>query len=382
MPTTNIRSAHVLLFAVAGYLCLGLSTSAQTADFQTTEDANKSWTATTDSERKDVNPVRIIESHSQNGNHTVDKRSVKIRGSDGHFEPYQDIETETLQVDATTVRTIARTFGRDVNGGKALVQVMEEERHTPPQGGSDVVRITSNPDANGRLQPVQREIVETKKIGMDVEETKTTVMLPNIEGGLAPVLKTDELRKRGANDRLESQKTTLLADGAGNWQLSEIRQSTIRQDNNIRSTEERVFRRDAEGKLSEVSRVVSKDFESSSTDKRGTVETYSIDVPGVTRDGNLHLIERATTAQRTSATGEQITEKQVEQPDPGDPDSGLHVSVLTNDTVRPVPSGEQATQTISARDANGSFGVVSVDTTKSDKVLTIQVQKTPSKERK
>jgi hypothetical protein len=382
MPNKNIRSAHVILLAVAAYLCLGLGVSAQTADSQTTEDANKSWTATTDSKRKDVNPTRIVESHSQNGNRTVDKRSVQIPGSGGHFEPYQDIETETLQVDATTVRKTTRTFGRDVNGRKALVQVTEEERHTLPEGTSNVVRITSNPDANGRLQPVQREIVETKKIGTDAEETKTTVMLPNIEGGLAPVLKTDELRKRGANDTVESQKTTLLADGAGNWQLSEIRHSTTRQDNNTRSTEERVFRRDAEGNLSEVSRVVSKDSESSSTDKRETVETYSIDVPGVTRDGNLHLVERATTAQRTSATGEQITEKQLEQPNPGDPDSGLRVSVSINDTVRPVPSGEQATQTISARDANGSFGVVSVDTTKSDKVLTIQVQKTPSEEPK
>jgi hypothetical protein len=382
MPTTNIRSAHVVLLAVAAYLCLGLSVSAQTADSQTTEDANKSWTATTDLKSDNVNPTRVVESHVQNGNRTVDNRSVQIRGSGGHFEPYQDIETETLQVDATTVRTATRTFGRDVNGTKTLVQVTEEERHTQPGGDSNLIRITSNPDANGRLQPVQREIVETKRIGMDVEETNTTVMLPNINGGLAPVLKTDEVRKRGANDTLESQKTTLLADGAGNWQLSEIRHSTTRQDNNTRSTEERVFRRDAEGKLSEVSRVVSKDSESSSTGKRETVETYSLDVPGVTRDGNLHLVERATTAQRTSATGEQITEKQLEQRNPGDPDSDLHLSVLINDTVRPVPSGEQAMQTISVRDSNGSFGVVSVDTTNSDKVLTIQVHETPSEEPK
>ena len=373
----GVRFRRVFLLVFGAYLLSGFTLVAQTSDSAPKDDPNKSWTATTDSKSDHTNPARVVESHIQNGNRTVDNRSVEIRGSGGHFEPYQDIETEALQVDDTTVRTTMRTFGRDVNGRKALIQVIEEERHTLPEGTSNVVRITYNPDLNGRLQPVQREIVATKKIGVDVEETKSTVMIPNINGGLAPVLKTDELRKRSADDTVESTKTTLRPDGAGNWQVSEIRQRTIRQDNDTRSTEERVSRRDADGKLSEVSRVLSKESESSSTEKRETVETYSIDVPGVTRDGKLHLVERATTAQRTRATGEQITEKQLEKPNPGNPDSGLHVSVLVKDTVRPVPSGEQAVQTISVRDSNGNFKVVSISTTESDRVATIQVEQTP-----
>jgi hypothetical protein len=88
-------------------------------------------------------------------------------------------------------------------------------------------------------------------------------------------------------------------------------------------------------------------------------------------------LERATTAQRTSSTGQQTTEPQVEQADPGDPGSGPRVTTPTTGTVRPGPSGAQATRTIQARDANGSygsFGVVSVDTTKSDNIHAIQVQ--------
>jgi len=239
------------------------------------------------------------------------------------------------------------------------------------------VRITSNPDLNGKLQPVQREIVETKRIGVNLDESKTTVMLPSINGGLAPVLKTDEVRKRSANDAVEARKTTLLSDGAGNWQVSEIRQSTFRQETDNRTTDERILRRDAEGKPNEVSRVVSKRSESNSGEKRAMVETYSIDVPGKTQDGSLHMVERATTVQRTTATAEQITDQRVEQPNPGDPDSGLRVSVLINDTMQPGPFGVQSTHTVQMRDSNGSFGVVSVDTTKSDKVPIIQVQQTP-----
>jgi len=93
----------------------------------------------------------------------------------------------------------------------------------------------------------------------------------------------------------------------------------------------------------------------------------------------LHLVKRATTAQRSGSTGQQTTEQQVEQADPGDPGSGLRVTMLTTDTVRPGSFGAQATRTVQVRDANDSFGVVSVDITKSDNIHAIQVQIAPSK---
>jgi len=323
-------------------------------------------------------PVRIIESHSQNGSRTLDKRSVEIRGTDGHFEPYQDVERETLTVDASTVRTTSRTFTRDVNGGKDLVQVTVEEKHILPSDDSNIVRVTYNPDINGRLQPVQREVGETKKIGKDLEETNTTVTLPSVYGGLAPAFKTHELRKRAANNTVESEKTTWLPDVNGKWQLSEIRQSTTTQEAKDRSTEERVFRPDAEGKLSQISRVVSQESESTSGEKRSVVETYSIDVPGTTRDGSLHLVERKTSTEKSRSTGARATEEKFEQTNPGDPASGLRVSVLVDGRMIPGPSGVQSTVTIRARDSNENVGIVSVDTTKADRIPTIQMQQTPA----
>jgi hypothetical protein len=202
-------------------------------------------------------------------------------------------------------------------------------------------------------------------------------MLPSVNGGLAPAMKVQERRPAGANSTFESKKTTLLPDGAGTWQVDEIRQTTTRQEGKSLSSEERLSRPDSDGELGEISRTVSKESETASGEKRNTVETYSLDVPGTSRDGSLHLVERATTSQRTSSTG-QTTEQQVEQPDPGAPGSSLRVTRLTTDTVRPGPSGAQAMRTIQARDANGSFGTVSVDTSKSDNIHVIQVQITPS----
>src|SRR4029077_9985460 len=241
---------------------------------------------------------------------------------------------------------ITRTFGRDANGAKTLVQVTEEERHALPGGDSNVVSTISNPDGNGKLQLIQRQIEETKKTSADVEETKTTMMLPSANGGLAPAMKVQERRQRGANDTVESQKTTLLPDGAGNWQVNEIRQATTRQEGKGGSTEERISRRDSEGKLREVSRTVSNESESASGEKRDTVETYSVDLPGSVGDDSLHLVERAITAQRTSSTGQQITEHRVQRPIPGDPGSSLQVSTQTTDTMRPDSSGAQATRTV------------------------------------
>jgi hypothetical protein len=191
-------------------------------------------------------------------------------------------------------------------------------------------------------------------------------------------MKVQERREQGANGTVESQKTTLLPDGAGNWQVGEIRRTTTRQEGDQRSTEEQVSLPDSEGKLGEVSRTVRNEATTDSGEKRNTMETYSISVPGSVGDGSLHLVERATTAQRSSSTGQQTTEQQVEQADSGDPGSGLRVTILTADTVRPGPSGAQATRTVQARDANGSFGVVSVDTTKSDNIHAIQVKIAPS----
>ena len=224
-----------MLLAILAYFCSVAALWAQASDPQTDE-ANKSWTATTDSHSENADLLRTIESHTQSGNLTLDKQSVQRRGSDGHFEPYQDIEKETVQVDAATVRTVTRTFGRDADGVKTLVELIEDEKHILPGGDSKVVRATSDPDANGNLQLVQRRIEETKRTSKDVEETKTTVMLPSVNGGLVPSVKVQERREQGANGTVESQQTTLLLDGAGNWQVGEIRRTTTRQEGDNRST--------------------------------------------------------------------------------------------------------------------------------------------------
>ena len=363
---------HALLLAVGAALCICGTVFAETPDSRTTEDADKSWTVVTDLKRDNVVPARIIESHSHNGNRIVDKQLLQIAKYAGQFEFYQGTETEILQVDPSTVRITTRSFAQDGNGRKTLVDVTEESKHTLPNGDSKSVRITSHSDLNGSPQVFKREIIETKSIGNDTEETNTTVLLSSINGGFAPAVRTQEIRKRRANGTIQSQ-TTLLRDGAGNWQAREIRQNTRTQEADELSSEEHIFRCNPEGKLIEVSRRLRMEFNSSSGENQTREESYSVDLPGATPDGALHLVERTTRTGRNGSAGEQTTEERVEQTNPGDPNSGLRLSVLINDTMRPGPSGLQATRTIRARDANGSFGVIAVDMTTSDKIPTIHI---------
>ncbi len=387
MPTGSICKKtpkalrHLLFFSfLVGVLCSCCveSLSAQSSDSQSTP---QSWTDTSDLHTDSANPTRMVESHSQSGNRTIDHQSIQRLGADGNYEPYQDIEKETVKVDANTVRTVTRTFGRDADGAKTLLQVTEEEGRTRAGGGSSTVRSTSNPDADGNLQVVQREVQETTKLSKTQEETKTTVMLPGPDGGLAPAMMTDERSTQSAPGAVDSQKTTLLPDGNGNWQVSEVKQTKTQEQGNNRTTEEKVSRPDADGRLSEISRKVSNET-TSGGEKKKTEEDYSLDVPGAAEDGSLHVVKRATTAQSTTATGQQTNTTQIAQPNPADPGAGLQVTIVTSAGVRAGPSGARSTQTIQQLDANGDLSVVSVDTTQSSDNHAVQVQIAPAEKPK
>ena len=71
-----LRPGRVLLM-IGGLCCCALSLLAQTSDSTMTDQRNNSWTATTDLKSDDLLPtripVRIIESHRQNGNRTFEE---------------------------------------------------------------------------------------------------------------------------------------------------------------------------------------------------------------------------------------------------------------------------------------------------------------------
>ena len=362
------------IFAV--FFCAGSVIGAQVQYAHPSKPKEPS-TATTQTSIANTDPSRTIESHATSGDRSVDKQRVEVLGPNGEYQPNSETEKETVQVNATTTRIVERTYRWDVSGHRNLVEVTEEEARSSASGDAQVVRTTSSSDAEGNLQIVRRQVADTRKTIPNVQETKTTFYVLDGNGGLTPSVQTQELQKSSADHTVEVKKTMLVPNSSGHWVVNEVKESTIKEEGKNRTSEERISQSDSEGRLSEVSRTISRETETAAGEKNNTVETYSTDVPGLAPDGSLHLSRRVTTVQNKDSDGK-ATEQQVEQPKPGDPIGGLQVTAKTKYIVQYGGSIAQQAKATQVRDVNGTFNTVAVETRKSDQVLAAQAQTAPS----
>jgi hypothetical protein len=336
----------------------------------------QSWkeSSTHQSTSGNINPTRTRESHTESNGRTVDKQTVERLGPDGRYEPYLEVEKESVKVDATTMRTVERTYVRGPDGERTLQQVTQEETRRIGDSEQKTVRSISNPDANGTMQVVRRQISDSKQLGPNLRETKTTVMSPNLDGVLAPAAEIQERETKTGEHSATFKKSTLLPDGNGGWQVSEVREGTVQGDPAQGQTkDEKILRPDGNGNLAVVQRTVTKQTATAPGEKRKTVDQYATDIPGTSPDGSLRLAQRTTTVERISGTGTQ-TVTQTEQANPANPSDGMRVTGKTIDIVRPGFDGsaEQKTTTLSL-DSKGDLGTVWIDTGKKNSQPAIQV---------
>lgn len=366
-----------LLYSVTPVVvCLGIAVGTQAQNTPSTN-TNESWTATTQSTHDNTAPARTTESHTTFGNRRVDHQHMEVLGPNGDYQPYWDTEKETIEVNPTTTRTVVRTYTWDANRNRKLVQVTEEESRTSTSGDTHLLRTTSNPDGNGNLQIVRREVADTTNASPETQQVQTTTYLADGNGGFTPSLQTRELQKRGADRTVEVNKTTLQPDSNGNWKISAVTEGTIKEEGKTRTSDERVSRADLDGRLSEVSRTVVKQTENAAGEKSNTVDTYSVDVPGATRDTAEHLTRRVTTVEKNSS-GEKTTGQLIEEADAGNPSAGVRVTSQTSEVAQSGPSGTQRTKVFQVRDMNGTFNVVAVQRGKTDQPVAKQTQASPS----
>jgi hypothetical protein len=282
-------------------------------------------------------------------------------------------------VDSTTAKIVERSYAPGLSGQRQLVQVIEEESSDLPSGGMKTVRTTSNPDANGRLQVVQKEVQEKQQSSPNVQEIKRSVFTPYVNGGLSESLRSEERQTRSGN-KLEFQTTNRVPNGNGAWQTLEVRQGNVTQEGKQQSREEDVLRPEYNGKLTVFKRTIDKTIVGNGQ-TQSTSETYSLDVPGTPRDGRLHPIERVTTVNRTEANGRQTTHTEIQGPNAGSPYAGLksgtqQVTISTRDDHGVV----HETRTLRATDINGNSAVVWVDFSVSDGPNEIQGDTAPASE--
>lgn len=358
-----LKSAALISAAVAfgaGQSCLAQDNSRSAA----------AWTYS--GEQRDpngvMNPTRTRQSHTEVAGRVIDRTSIETLGPDGRYVPYSDTEKESTRINDTTVRNIERTFGRGPDGQRTLIQEKQEEARSLPDGEKKNVRTTLNPDANGALQVVRREIEDSRQPSAGVRDIKTTVLTPDVNGGLAPAVQIEERQKQTGAGTVEFKKSTLLNDGAGHWQISEVREGTSTPDSGeARRTEEHVMRPDSSGKLALVERTVSTQAYARPGEKHDTVETFSTNVPGTADDGDLHLVQRETSTSGKTAAGVQRTTRQTERTSAGNPSDGLHVTSEAIDIVRPGAGGvAEHRSTVLSTDSDGRLNEVWVDLGKTD----------------
>lgn len=231
-----------------------LSAASHTAPFlraQTTQDSFNAQTSSitvTDQLPASFNPSRTKVTREQSGNRIVEKTAVETMGPDGHYKPYLDVEKETVKVKATTVHIVERSYARDPDGRKQLVQVKEEESRALPGDEVETVRTTSNPDLNGGLRIVKKEIEDRKSTGPNVWETNTLVFTRNADERLAESARV-ERREIQTDHTVQFRQSTLVQDGSGHWQAYEVREGIIKQNGTNRTSKETVLRPGSDGKM-------------------------------------------------------------------------------------------------------------------------------------
>jgi len=351
---------------ITAALCVGSAVCVQAQNPQQSG-GDESWTTTRDTTPQYANSSRTTESHTKSGNRTVDKQRMEFLGLNGGYKPMSETETETVQVDATTTRTVVRTYRWDGNGQRTLARVSEQESRTTAGGGVRTENKISASDGNGHFQVIRREVADTKTVSPGVEETKSTVYQRDSYGGFSQAEQTQEVKTHAADDSVAVKKTTLMPDGNGSWKVSDVTEKTIKAGDKDRTTEERVSRPDLDGRLQERSRTVTKEGETATGEKTSTVESYSVFSPGYS-DNSMHLSQRVTSIQKKGANGETI-DQLIEEPSGGNPSDGAKVSGRVKYVGKYAAPGtqqaRQETKTFEARDANGNFHVVSTETEKS-----------------
>ena len=317
--------------------------------------ADQSWTANTQGVSSIANPWRTTESHLKSGNRTVDKKTVEVLGFDGQYQPYFVFETEQIQESPTLTRSITRTYNPGPNGDEELTQMTETETHNSGDSAR-TVQTTSNADYDGNLYVTEREITATTK-SSDSQKTETTVYVPGINGGLAQNMKVNE-QQRNADGKTEVKKETHFRDTNGGWQVYEVREQTLIGNAQNRTSNDRLSRFDFEGNVSPVSQVVTTE-KNVNGKLTSASQTYSVDIPGWTRYHTLRPLQWSTTAQ-TTESGRTVTEQQIVQPDPGEPD--LNSSVNTTSIIVMGKSGTEGTIKVTAQYPDGSPSVVYLET--------------------
>ncbi len=255
-------------------------------------------------------------------------------------------------MDDKTVRTVKRSFYRDANGNRQLLQVTEEQHISLETGGERVIRTISKLDAIGQLQLAGREVQESTPGADGTRQASSTVWMVKGED-LVPVERRQETERR-VGDRDEMRRTVLVPDANGVFQKMVDTATVSREAAGTQTIEETTVADDGFGRMTTVGRTVTK-ITSDAQGQTRTSETFSLSRPGMAPDGALHRVQQVTTTKRTSPDGIIEVRHDTNRIVAGDSTDTLSPASTTIEMSQPAGPGKIHEVTILGPDTTGAL---------------------------
>ena len=222
-------------------------------------------------------------------------------------DPSVDAEEELVRLDSSREKRMVRLFHLDGNGRRRLFEVHEVQVTYAADGGEKTVRTISRPDGNGRLRVQQEEVQEVTSQGEDSFEIQLVISVSS-GTGLRAVEQLLQTETRHPDGHIEVDRSRFAADPNGKWLATERRQAVTTRSDTSATTEETIYRANADKRFRVAGRVVSRE----ETDPSGVTRQVQ-ETAWTNANGRLEVTERLSLTQTQVAEGttQMVQEREV-----------------------------------------------------------------------
>jgi hypothetical protein len=261
---------------------------------------------------------KVVRTRTESGGREVVTEVVELPGTDGRLQAATKTTTETIGTGSDAVKVKRNVFGNGPQGPLSLIETSEADQQKLPDGTSRTVTNTWVPDLSGRLGLSSRRLQETKPMGPDVQQTRTTLYAPGIDQALSETERLQETQKRVGSNLVQTDSQRDVRDANGKWQTTEARNKEVRTVGPAEVVEEETVRSlDGDGRLALSERTVTRRSGPKGSEQVVT-DVYSTNIAGVARasGSSLELDHRIriTTKPMTNGGSQTITETEARNP--------------------------------------------------------------------
>jgi hypothetical protein len=312
-------------------------------------------------------PAQTVSSSSSTGpGGEVQTQVVSVPGINGGSKTLVDQETQTIQLNANTTRTITKIYGQGADGNRELIGVNQTDTTDLGDGKSKSVTKQSHLDVNNQMTVTREVDSETVPSGPNSSTTNATVLTPGAEGQMTPSQKMLEVERKGKNST-QTTSTLMMPDVNGGWTTTQKTDTVVSSQPNGQQTEnKKVYTVNADGNLSVSQQVVTQSWKDKKTgQEHQEVSTYAT-TPGGTMGPNgvgLSLVQRVSTVKSVKPNGTIETQQTYQQSSPVSMSQGLKITGQVIKVATPTKSGALSTsETVYTDNGNGQLQQVSAFT--------------------